>query len=193
MKKTISLIIATIFGLSVILSISCVGKNIALDKDEPTLSYRDSQIDNIRESVFRYQIEDIGYTYVNDENVKSDIIYFISIGYGQLNPYEDIDPSDSFMERFKNNIPLVKKVHPYMAGAMISEDNETGKKKVIECVDTEINKRGLILRVNDIEWVSDSWVWVKGEYFKGRLAATLKYYRVVLKDNKWVVMQVYGR
>lgn len=167
----------------------CVSKNIAVNKDEDALSYREKHVDDIRESVFRYQFENIGKTYITKN---PDIIYFISIRGLKHNQYKDIDPSDSFMGRFKSHVPLVKKVSQCtdeIDDILVITDKETGEKKVIEVSDKETRRKGLIFRVNDITWLSDSEVLVEGSYFAGNLAGSGNTYRVILKDGKWVVVE----
>jgi hypothetical protein len=187
MNRIILIVIGIVCAVISVVT-GCVSKNIAVNKDEDALSYREKHVDDIRESVFRYQFENTDEALVNKNT--SDIIYFISIGGVKRNQYKDVDPSDSFMERFKSNIPLVKKVSRCTTDILIIlMDKKTGEKKVIEVSDKETRRKGLIFRVNDITWLSDSEVLVEGSYFAGNLAGSGNTYRVILKDGKWVVVE----
>lgn len=186
MNRTILIVIGIVCAVISIVT-GCTIKNINYNINEDAIAYREKHVDDIRESVFRYQFENIGNTYITKT---SDVIYFISIGGLKRNQYKDVDPSDSFMERFKSNIPLVKNVSRCTTDILIIlMDKKTGEKKVIEVSDKETRRNGLIFRVNDITWLSNSEVLVEGSYFAGDLAGSGNTYRVILKDGKWVVIE----
>ncbi|MFL6195053.1 MAG: hypothetical protein ACJ75H_12835 [Thermoanaerobaculia bacterium] len=47
--------------------------------------------------------------------------------------------------------------------------------------------KNLFFRIQNVDWRSDSEVWVRGGYFEGNLSSSIESYRVIRKDGKWVV------
>ena len=172
--KFIAKVILIIFVFCIILLNSCTNKNLLVKDDSDITAYRKSQEDNIRETVFYYKFKQAVSRFSLQNN---DVVYFISFGGRRQDKYEEIDPSDSFMERFKTNIPAVKKVSQCKINELLRvEDKDTGK-------------TGVIFRVNDITWLNDSEVLAEGNSFLDSLAGWGSTYRLILKDKKWLMIE----
>lgn len=74
-------------------------------------------------------------------------------------------PDAAFLNRFEGNRP------PVVAADQCQR--KTGK--------------DLFFRVQNLDWRSDSEVWVRGGYFEGNLSSSIESFRVIRKDGKWVV------
>lgn len=124
--------------------------------------------DDIKEAVFRYQFEH------NESGCKDEaaITYLLCLGSYDISDTKKIkmnkeDPSDEFMQRFKDNKHRVEK-----ASQFSSSDRER-----------------LLFTIWNIRWMSDNEVEVDGEYYAGPLNAAGHIYRLQFKDNKWVVVK----
>jgi hypothetical protein len=130
---------------------------IAAEKD------RESQIDNIREAVFRWQF---GH---NDSLQKTNAwVYFLQIGE------ERGDPTDDFIKRFAGQKPPVRKV-------------SLSSRSVKGVVDKKTGERGLVFRFDSIVWKSDTEVQVKGGYFEDGKSASWNTYTVKRAKGQWNV------
>jgi hypothetical protein len=116
------------------------------------------QEDNIRESVFRYRIE----------QVKGNGPFFLSI--------DGKDPSDAFMARFATLKKKIKKA----SGSYI-------KKELLELRDRETDEKAISYSVGSISWMSLDRVEVRGGMYCGGLCADGGIYRLTKKDGRWVV------
>ena len=115
---------------------------------------RESQTDDIREAVFRWQFD-----HNASSQQKKAQAYFLGVG-------DRDDPTDEFMKRFANHKPPVRKASACSADAGKGvRDKKTGEK-------------GLIFRVRKIEWKSDTEVEVQGGYYEGGLSASSNTYTV---------------
>jgi hypothetical protein len=125
---------------------------------------RQSQEDDIREAVFRWQF---------DHNVsgqqKKAKVYFLAVGekYG--------DPSDEFIKRFADNKPPVRKR---------SECSADAGKGVL---DKKTGEQGLIFHVTSIKWISDTEVEAEGGYYEAGLSASGNIYTLKKEKGKWQV------
>ena len=127
---------------------------------------RESQTDDIREAVFRWQFEQNG-----SYQKQSAKVYFLEVGE------KEGDPSAEFIKRFAGNKPPVRKR---------SECNIDMRTNV-GVTDKKTGEKGLILRVWKIEWKSDTEVDVKGGYYEHGLSASGNTYTLKKKNGKWTV------
>ena len=125
---------------------------------------RQSQEDDIREAVFRWQF---------DHNVsglqKKAQVYFLAVGE------KGGDPSDEFIKRFAGNKPPVRKR---------SECSADAGKGVL---DKKTGEQGLVFNVTTIKWNSDTEVEVEGGYYEAGLSASGNLYTVTKEKGKWNV------
>jgi len=128
----------------------------------PAESIRAKAEDEIREVTFRYQF--LHNASGLQQNAK---IYFLAIGE------EGGDPTDEFMERFADDKPTNKKESQAKLGDGV-KDRDTGE-------------RGLIFRVGNIKWVSDTEVEVEGGYYEAGLSSSGNTYFLKKQKDKWVV------
>jgi hypothetical protein len=120
---------------------------------------RESQVDDVREAVFRYQFD-------HSDAVK---VIFISVGENGG------DPSDEFMKRFADHKPPVRK--------------ESSSHFVIHkgVLDKKTGERGVTFFVRHIRWISDTEVEVTGGYFFAELGASVNVYTVKKSDGIWKI------
>jgi hypothetical protein len=126
---------------------------------------RESQTDDIREAVFRWQFEHNA----SGQQQKAKV-YFLQIGEKDKG-----DPSDQFMKRFVQHKPSVRKV------SQCAADTRKG------VLDKQTGEKGLIFRIAAIEWKSDTEVAVSGGYYEAGLSASGNTYTVKKVDGKWTV------
>jgi hypothetical protein len=122
-----------------------------------------SDEDDIREAVFRYQFT----------NNRAGANPFANIFY--LSVEDGRDPTDEFMARFQNPAHRVKKVS--QCTASVSD----GVK------DRKTEKPGVILRVENIIWISEDEVSVDGGHYVDGLNRADNVHQVVREDGKWIV------
>jgi hypothetical protein len=120
--------------------------------------------DDIREAVFRYMFEHRATQQQPYTNA-----FFIAIE-------KDKDPSDEFMNRFKRQKPVVKK----LSQATYSKD--TGM-----IVDKEAGGGGIRYTVGAVKWINEKEARLEGGYYVAMLFAGGCEYRIVLEGEKWVV------
>jgi hypothetical protein len=125
---------------------------------------RESQTDDIREAVFRWQFD-----HNASGQQKKAQVYFLAIGE------KGDDLTDEFMKRFADHKPPVRKV------SACSSDAGKGVR------DKKTGETGLIFRIRKIEWKSDTQVEVKGGYYEGGLSASGNTYTVKKENGKWKV------
>lgn len=77
------------------------------------------------------------------------------------------------MERFADDKPTIKKESQAKLGDGV-KDRDTGE-------------RGLIFRVGNIKWVSDTEVEVEGGYYEAGLSSSGNTYFLKKQKDKWVV------
>ncbi len=130
----------------------------------PIPSARLPQEDDIREAVFRYQFE-----HNASGQQKQAAVYCLSIG-------ENADPSDEFMRRFAEYKTPVRK----------RSECDVGRLGV---VDKNTHKRGLVFRVDSMNWISGTEVEARGGYFEGGLSASGNTYTVRKRLGKWGVTE----
>jgi hypothetical protein len=125
---------------------------------------RESQTDDIREAVFRWQF---------DHNASGQqantYVYFLAVGE------KDGDPSDEFIKRFSGHKPSVRKVSACSADA---------RKGVL---DKKTGERGLIFRIRSIDWKSDTEVDAQGGYYEAGDSASGNTYTLKKEKGKWKV------
>jgi hypothetical protein len=120
--------------------------------------------DAIREAVFRWQFDHN----ISGQQQKAQV-YFLSIGE------KGGDPSDAFMKRFADRKPPVRKKSACTADAYKGVwDKQTGEE-------------GLILRVTNIKWNSDTEVEVTGGFYAAGASASGNTYTLKKEKGKWKV------
>lgn len=136
--------------------------------------------DDIREAVLRYQMEgwttnaDAGEREATDKTDKEIAarlnfhVFFISIN--------EKDPSDSFMERFKDFHRTVKKA---------SFSKVEGWRNTV--VDKSTGEAGIIFNADKVLWRGPDSVEVEGGYFCDGLCASGETFKLRRKHGKWIV------
>ena len=122
---------------------------------------RESQTDDIREAVFRWQFE---------HNASAQV-YFLEVGE------KEGDPSDEFIKRFAGNKPPVRK----------RSECSIDRRRRVGVLDKKTGEQGLIFRVRNIEWKSDTEVDVKAGYYEHGLSASGNTYTLKKEKGKWKV------
>ena len=122
---------------------------------------RAAEQENIWEAVFRYQFK------------QHSGVLCLSI------PGKTSDPSDSFMSRFKDISPPVKKFSQFQRAK--SHDSQRWFS------DPKTGQPMTVLSVGKITWISDDHVQVKGGYYCGSLCAGGGIFDVVRQRGVWVV------
>lgn len=133
----------------------------------PTSQRSDKLADeqDIKEAVFRYQFEHNGSGL--QKNAK---VYFLSLNQGR-------DPSDDFMNRFRDHVPPVRKV----SQASMSAEG---------VIDKRTRERGLLFRITGgVQWLSENEVEVAGGYFESGQSASRSVYNVRRVNDKWAVQK----
>lgn len=130
-------------------------------------NFSQQEQDDIREVVFRYQ-----FRHNSSIQVNKVAAYCLSVEKGS-------DPSDSFIKRFAGDTPAVRKV---------SECTADPYKGV---VDKSSGKRGLVLRVKIIKWISQAEAEVVGGYFEDGLSASGNTYTVTKTKGTWRVSKAW--
>lgn len=124
---------------------------------------RESQSDDVREAVFRWQFE--------HHNAPAQLtnaqVYFLELG-----PSAD-DPTDEFLKRFDGHKPPVRKGSSCIVNGS-AMDKKTGE-------------RGIIFRITSIVWQSDSTVEVNAGYYEGGLSVRGSLYILKREKRKWRV------
>jgi len=124
---------------------------------------RESQTDDIREAVFRWQFKHNASA--QQENAK---VYFLEVGE------KEGDPPGEIIKRFADNKPPVRMRSECSVSTRGVFDKKTGEK-------------GLLFRVRIIEWKSDMEVDVKGGYYEHGLSASGNTYTLKKEKGKWRV------
>ena len=126
--------------------------------------------DDIRESVFRYQIHH------NDSYQKDQAHgFYLAIAGG--------DPSDEFMVRFARNETPIQKA----SACERTSDTPLGVH------DKQSGLPGIILEIDALNRIGDKEAEVTGGYFEGGLSASSNVYHVKFKNGAWVVTSVEGK
>jgi hypothetical protein len=127
---------------------------------------RESQIDDIREAVFRYQFDHITPA---ERDAK---LYVLGVGESCS------DPSDEFLKRFAGHQPPVKKAS--------ASDWFPDKGRV----DKETGGKALMFCAANIAWISDTDVEVSGAHYSAMAGVLDDYFTVKREDGKWKVTEV---
>lgn len=127
---------------------------------------RDSQTDDIREAVLRWQ-----FTHNASGQQTNAQVYFVKVGE------KGGDPTDEFMKRFADHKPPVRKVSARSASA--------GK----GVLDKKTEEKGLVFSVTSIKWKSDTEVDVSGGYYEAGLSASGNTYTLKKEKGKWKVTE----
>jgi hypothetical protein len=150
-------------GLSVVLALACVLYGGCNSSPVPSFILRAPadrlvQEDDIREAVFRYRI--------SSRNSNSRVFLMI----------DGKDPTDTFMTRFAESNPPIKKASGAQLKSTWLRDRLTGEQAVE-------------FSVGSISWISVDRVELPGSSYCGVRCADFGIYRVVIKDGRWVVEQ----
>jgi hypothetical protein len=130
---------------------------------------RQSQEDDLRETVFRWQLNEFGSTSLPGA-APADMpkAYFFGVGEKKE------DPSDAFIKRFVDNKLPVRKLSACKMSTRGDFDKITGEK-------------GYVLTVGSITWKSDTEVDVKGYWHVSGLCASWDTYTLKKQNGKWKV------
>lgn len=115
--------------------------------------------ENIRELMFRHQIEE-------ESKSEGTAVFFLSCG-------KDADPSDEFVQRFAD-MPSVRK---------LSQGNKRGD----GVTDKKTGERGIILDVHRIEWINNAEVKVGVGTYTWSWGQSGSICRVVRENGGWIV------
>ena len=131
--------------------------------------------------MIRYQMEDwIKQGDDSEAKAKDDVekkiakmfnfrVFFVSLN--------NRDPSDTFVKRLRDIHRIVRKVSA-------SEISKTPRTPVVDRVS---GQRGIIFAADEIRWLSDDSVQVKGGYYCDGLCAAGIVFEVSREGDKWVV------
>src|SRR5262245_56617521 len=134
--------------LSMLAGVLCFGSTALVQTlTFPKLTPADE--DEIREAVFRYEFE-----HNVSAQQQSARVYRLSLG-------DRRDPADTFIARFEDHLPPVKKVSQ--------------------------GKGGLIFTAGSIKQLGRNKVLVEGGYYEGGLSASGNTYTLERSDGKWMV------
>ena len=128
--------------------------------------------DDIKEAVFRYMFD-------HEARQQKPYAKYYFIGIGKVG--EGDDPSQDFMKRFEENIPIVKR----MSQSTVSSSGIV--------VDKETSDGGIRFSVSGIRWIKENQAEVEAGYYVAGLFAGGCEYGVVLEDGKWVVKGCAGK
>ncbi len=128
-------------------------------------AHRNHDEDETREAVFRYQFAN------NRAGAKAyETLFFLSVEDGS-------DPTDDFMERFRNSGHRVRKVSQCACLPLDGvRDRETGE-------------AGVILNAWGITWITEDEAEVEGGHYRHGLSSSGNYYRVVREGGRWTVKE----
>ncbi len=126
-----------------------------------------SQEDDIREAVFRYQMN-----IWKDQALKEGVsFYFLDLtGTGG-------DPSAAFMKRFIGHVPKVEKASQYIITNIL-----------VGVMHKQTGERGILFRAGAIKWITKTKVEVSGGYHQNGKSASYNTYTVECQDRKWKVV-----
>ena len=133
-------------------------ENPKTSKDSVPLSREDA----VRESVFKYQVERTA----SDLQGK-DVVFFLCIAEGA-------DPSDALLARVADRHPPVKRVSEAIRKNDGIADKKTGKK-------------GFIIGIASIKWISETEAEVEGWQYEGPLGASGSVYKLLYENGQWGV------
>jgi hypothetical protein len=121
--------------------------------------------DEIREAIFRHQFAN------NRAGAKAyEALFFLSVEDGS-------DPTDDFMECFRNAGHRVRKVSQCACSPVDGvQDKETGEP-------------GVILEVREITWITEDEAEVEGGHYRHGLSSSGNCYRVVREAGRWAVRE----
>ena len=153
--------------LSVLLAVASIFYAGCVSLPAPSFPWRSPvdraiQEDNIRESVFRYRMD----------QSRSGGPFFLNI--------DGKDPSDTFMARFAKADRKVKKA----SQSYFRWDSSGGFLR-----DRSTDALGMSFSVSSISWLSPERVEVRGGMYCGALCADVGKYRLEKKDGQWTVIE----
>lgn len=141
-----------------ILALLLTGASCAAAADGATTA-----TDDVREATYRHQ-----FLHSRSAQQQEAKAYFLSISE------RGEDPSDSFMKRFADHKPVVRKWSNAEGGMKGVRDKGTGES-------------GIIFFLSGIRWVSEVEAEVDGGYIKSSLSASFNTYYLKKEEGKWVV------
>jgi hypothetical protein len=159
----------------------CTCLAVALARSQSSGVDRAKREDDIREAVFRYQMEgwaqegDKSQQETKDERDKAIAEHLNSRKY--VLSINGKDPSDEFMKRFQGILLPVKKV----------SEVEMNSKESMSVTDKETHKPAIVFSADQVHWLNDNSVEVDGGYHCGLLCAGGFVFKVHLTRGKWVV------
>lgn len=152
--------------------------------------------DDIREAVFRYQIQRLG------SGGKREAVYYLSVvpGWARLtspgctpiidrvlgafglareesNRWEGSSPSSGLVGRFSGHKPSVRLAY------------ECRIKNANGVTDARGTKKGFVLVAGKIAWLSSAKVDVEGGYYENGMSASGNIYTVIRRHGRWVVVR----
>lgn len=143
-----------------VLSCAIADASLVFLSARPVKSLTAAELDDIRETVFRYQFQ---HNASGQQQLAH--AYFLSVEDGK-------DPNDKFMERFKDHQPTVKK-NSQAKGAFKKEGGSLD---------------GLMFHIQAIKQIGPNRVEVAGGYYESGLSASGNIYTVKRVTNKWIVI-----
>jgi hypothetical protein len=154
------------------LAVSCV-RSSYYDMDtwakayEPSATQSANSDDDIRESVFRYQM-------AHNKSIQREKAhaYYLSLEAWQ-------DPSDEFMTRFARNLVPVKKLSAC----------ETSDRTPIGVYHKDTQLPGLVFAIRTLERTGDGEALVSGGYYESGKSGTGGTFHLKFRNGRWVVIE----
>lgn len=151
---------------------------------------QDSEADDIREAVFRYQFDH------NGSGLKTNAAgYYLEI---ETTEGANTDPDDAFLKRFANNKPSVRKRSDARV-AMEECENQRKDQEIpfmsplsqncndFGVIDRRSGRQGLIFYQDSLKRISETKAEVSGGYYEGGESSSGNTYTVEKQNGKWIV------
>ncbi len=137
--------------------------------------WQSAQEEDIREAVFRYQLD----------RASRPRVFFLAVG----EPGELRDPSDEFMQRFVGHRLVVKK---FSECTIVKDEVDRGPglpPMLLSAVVTAIETGavGTILEVYEVKWINRREVEVEAGYYAGPLSGSRDLFHVAREGGRWIV------
>ncbi|WP_395145750.1 hypothetical protein [Armatimonas sp.] len=138
-----------------------------MQKQTPAHRFTKAQVDDIRESVFRYHVAKLRPQFRFITRIKFPEIYFLSVNHA--------DPSPTLLARFGNNKPPVKA-------------RSAVKPRRFEVFDKATGKEGILISADAVRWIAANQAKVETSWLKDGRGGTAGTCLVEQQKSGWVVV-----